>query len=231
MRQRPRTGESTVQSRSEVLRLVRFIRRLIEGDASDHHPPGRAGAQERHWRSVPNVDVFPRRQIKFTGSPVLRGFLVLVLLFGVFLAQREYRERLDLDSTIDAKKAQLQSAQSKLSAKQQEVEPLRSEISNLKSQLDGAGQAYRQVTAGYVPWYVAIEALLLNTETSGVRFDSVTTKPGGGITLVGQATTPQAIATLAKQLGDISGAVEFQGILWKPGSGLPEFTADLKVRP
>lgn len=231
MKQLRRTDEGTVQSRSEVLRLVRFIRRLIEGGALNHRSPARDGVQERYWRSVPKVDVFPRRQIKLAGSPVVRGLLVLVLVYGVFLAQKEYRERLDVDSSIGVKTVQLQSVQRQLSARKQEVEPLTSEINKLKSQLDGAGQAYRQVTAGYVQWYVAMEALLLKTETSGVRFDSVTTKPGGGVTLVGQATSPQAIATLPRQLGDISSAIVFQGIQWKPGSAPPEFTATFKVRP
>lgn len=231
MRQLPRTVEGTVQSRSEVLRLVRFVRRFIEGGALNHHPPGRAGVQDRNWRSVPKVDVLPSRQIKFSTGLVVRGLLVLVFLLGAFLAQKEYRDRLDVDSTIGAKTAQLQSLQKQLSAKQQEVDPLRSEIGKLKSQLTGAEQAYRQVTAGYLDWYVAIEALLLNTETSGVRFSSVTAKPGGGVTLVGQAANPLTAATLPKQLQDISSFIEFQGIQWKPGSDPPEFTAVFKVRP
>jgi hypothetical protein len=162
---------------------------------------------------------------------VVRGLLVLVLVVGAFLALREYRDRLDIDSTIGAKTAQLKSVQGLVSAKQQEVEPLRSEIAKLKGQLTGAEQAYRQVTAGYIDWYGAIDALLLNTKTSGVRFSSVTAKPGGGVTLVGQATNPLTMATLPKQLRDISSAIEFQGIQWRPGSDPPEFTAVFKVRP
>lgn len=231
MRQTRRTGDGTAQSRSEVLRLVRFVRRFIEGGALNHHPPGRAGVQGRYWRRVPKVDVLPRRQIKLSTSLVVRGLLVLVFLVGVFLVQREYRERLDVDSTLGAKTAQLQSLQRQLSAQKKEVDPVRSEITKLKSQLDGAEQAYRQVTAGYIDWHVAVEALLLKTETSGVRFNSVTTKPGGGVALLGQAANPRTAATLPKQLQDISSAIEFQGIQWKPGSDPPEFTATFKLQP
>jgi hypothetical protein len=161
---------------------------------------------------------------------VVRGLLVLVLVVGALLALKEYRDRLDVESTIGAKTAQLKSVQGQVSAKNQEVDPLRNEIAKLKGQLTGAEQAYRQVTASYIDWYVAIEALLLNTKTSGVRFTSVTTKPGGAITLVGQATDPLTMATLPKQLRDISTAIEFQGIQWRPGSDPPEFTAVFKVR-
>jgi hypothetical protein len=220
-----------VQSRSEVLRLLRFVRRLIEGGALNHRPPARGGVQERYWRRVPKVDVLPSRQVKFSGSLVARGLLVLVLVIGVFLAQKEYRDRLDLDSAKEAKTAQLASLQRQLADKRQEVDPVRGEIAKLKGQLTGAEQAYRQATAGHIDWYVAIEALLLSTETSGVRFSSVTTKPGGDVTLVGQATDPLTVATLPKQLQDISNAIELQGIQWKPGSNPPEFTAVFKVRP
>jgi hypothetical protein len=153
------------------------------------------------------------------------------LVFGVFLAQREYSDRREVDRIIVAKTSQLKSVQLQLSAKEQEVEPLRSAISNLKQQLTGAEQAYGQATAGYIDWYAAIEALLLNTETSGVRLSSVTARPGGGVTLVGQATDPRTMATLPKQLRDISSAIEFQGIQWRPGSDPPEFTAVFNVRP
>lgn len=212
MRQTRRTGDGTAQSRN-------------------HRPPGRAGVQEGYWRRVPKVDVLPRRQVKFSASLVVTGLLVLVLVLGAFLALKEYRERVDVDSTIVAKTAQLQSLQGQLSAKQQEVEPLRSEISKLKSQLDGAEKAYRQVTVGHLNWYGAIEALLLKTETPGVRFSSVTAKPGGGVTLVGQATNPQTMAAFLKQLNDVSSAIEFQGIQWRSGSDPPEFTASFRVRP
>jgi hypothetical protein len=153
------------------------------------------------------------------------------LVLGVFLAQRKYQDRLDADSSAVEKTAQIQSLKQQASGKKQEVDPVLSEINKLKSQLESAEQAYRQVTAGYIDWYVATEALLLNAETTGVRFTSVTTKPGGGVTLVGQATNLLTVATLPKQLQDISSGIEFQGIQWKPGSEPPEFTAVFRLRP
>jgi len=98
----------------------------------------------------------------------------------------------------------------------------------LASELDSAQTTYTLATAANTDWFTAMNGLFA-ISVSGVEFLSVTADEDGKVTLVGIATSPDAISSLPIQLSQLAGIVNLLGIQWDAAVTPPAFTAKFQV--
>jgi len=185
-------------------------------------------AQTRYWRRVPFVSVLPDEKNQLPANFLLRSGLVVAIVMLVLLAAARYLEWNDSEVRAEATEIRSQSVKRQLTARQNEIEPLKVQISLLSSELESAATTYRLATAGQTDWFAAMSRLF-SISVSGVDFLSASVNSDGRVSLVGVATDPDAIASLPNQLSQLAGVVNLQEIQWDAEVSPPVFTAGFQV--
>ena len=205
------------------------MRRFLESVGRTNRMTSGATADGQYWRQVPKVNILSREHSRSTNSQFIRALLVVVLLAAIFVVWNQNRNIEAAEENIEIGQSELKSVQRQLSAAESEVEPVKAQIQDLKNQRKGAGEEYQLVTTGLIDWHDALGALL-GIQAAGVVFDSVSTLPGGEVTLEGQAQDSSIISQLPAQFIAVSDILDFQGIQWDLSRVPPTFIASFKVR-
>ena len=185
-------------------------------------------AQLRNWRRVPYISVLPYEKMQLPANLLLRSGLVVAIGLLVLLTGARYLDWQDSEVRAEATEIRSGSVKRQLTARQNEIEPLQSQIRILNSDLESAATTYGLVTAGRADWFAAISKLF-SISVSGVDFLSAAVDSGGKVSLVGVATSPDAIALLPNELSQLAGVVNLQGIQWDSEVSPPVFTANFQV--
>ena len=185
-------------------------------------------AQSRYWRRVPSVSVLPYEKVQLPSNLLLRGGLIVAIVLLVLLTGARYLDWRDSEVRAEATDIRSDSVKRQLTARQNEIEPLQSQIRLLNSDNKSAETSYSLVTEGRADWFTAIDRLF-SISVSGVDFLSAEIDSDGEVSLVGVATSPDAIALLPNQLSQLAGVVNLQGIQWDAEVSPPEFTAEFQV--
>ena len=188
-----------------------------------------AVADGHYWRQVPKVNILSLEPSAGSNSLFIRALLIILLAAAIFAIWSQNRKIEAAEGNIGKGQSQLQAVQRQLSAAKAEVEPINTEIQSLKNQRKTADEEFQLVTTGLIDWRQALGALL-GIQAVGVTFDSVTTLPGGEVTLAGQAKDPDVISQLPAEFNGVSDILEFQGIQWNTSRVPPTFIASFKVR-
>ncbi len=205
------------------------MRRLLEKAGIANGKTSGAMADGMYWRQVPRVNILSLEPSHGANSLLIRGLLIILLAAAIFAIWAENRKIEAVEGNMGEGQNQLQAIQRQLSEAELEVEPIKAEIQGLRNQRKTAGEEYQLVTTGLINWRQAIEALL-GIQAAGVTFDSVTTLPGGEVTLAGKAQDSDVISQLPAEFNGVSGILDFQGIQWDTSRVPPTFIASFKVR-
>ena len=181
-----------------------------------------------YWRRVPSVGVLPRDKRRLPGNFLLRSVLVLAIGLLALLAGARYLDWTDFNDRAEVAETQSQSLNRQLTARQNEIEPLQAQINLLILELESAQTTYGLATVGQADWFTAMSGLFA-VSVSGVDFISGTVDSDGKITLVGVATSPDAIASLPTQFSRLAGIIDLQGIRWDAAVSPPRFNAEFRV--
>ena len=130
---------------------------------------------------------------------------------------------------IEVKTTELRQLNRELDTKKQEIDGLEAGIRALKEERDTREKAHKEIAAGSTNWYGAF-ADLFDSDPRGIEFGSVSTVPGGQVVLGGIATEAESMVSLPILMISISDALDFQGIVWEPGTDPPSFIATFQVR-